>query len=110
MAQRIISQAILAGATFEALDDWQFQYTNKAGWFKLNDKASATGLLRTVSATDVTLSQEGPVPAGGTAGTTPTDFTAPPLVAKVKKGMRLSVRYRNPTGGTITVDGVAEYR
>lgn len=110
MAQRIVSQSIAAGATFDALDDWQFQYTPKSGWLKINDRATATGLLRTVTATDITLSQEGPVPAGGTAGQTPTDFNAPPLVAKVKKGQRMSIKYRNPTGGAITVDAVIELR
>ena len=110
MAQRIVSQSIAAGATFDALDDWQYQYANKSGWLKINDRATAVGLLRTVSATDRNLSQEGPVPAGGTAGQTPTDFNSPPLVAKVKKGERLSIKYRNPTGGAITVDVVVELR
>jgi hypothetical protein len=110
MAQRIVSQSIAAGATFDALDDWNYQYVPKNGGLKINHKASAVGLLCTIAATDRQLSQESAVPAGGTAGTTPTDFNAPPLIAKVFKGERLSAKYRNPTGGAITIDGVYEYR
>lgn len=110
MAQRIITQAIAAGATFDALDDWNYQYVPKSGALKVNHKATAGGLLCTISATDRQLSQESSVPAGGTAFVTPTDFTAPPLIARVFKGERLSAKYRNPTAGPITIDAVFEYR
>jgi hypothetical protein len=49
------------------------------------------------------------VPAGGTAGVTPTEQTSPPMVDDVMGGDRLKVNYENPTGGAITVDGIIEF-
>lgn len=104
----IYSQSVAAGAIFDPCDGWQNQYVDSNAVMKLNDRATAVGLVRSVQATNRTLFQEAPVTAGGVAGTTPTDFSAPPMIEKVRKGERLSIRYRNPTGGAITVDGVID--
>lgn len=100
----MVSQSIAAGASFDPLDQWQWQYTDRAGILKINHRATAVGLRVVVTATEVTIVQDSVVPAGGTAGQTPTDFNAPPIIEKVPKGKRLSIVYSNPTGGAITVD------
>lgn len=102
------TQAVLAGATFDPCDGWNNQYADGNGILKLNDNATAVGMQRQVQATNRTLFQEGPVASGGVAGVMPTDFNSQPMIEKVMKGERLSVRYRNPTGGTITVNGVID--
>lgn len=108
MPQRPYSQSIAAGATFDPLDSWQHQYTERPGVLKILDNATATGLRRVVTATDITIVQDAPVGAGGTAGVLPSDFNAPSVIERVPKGKRLSIVYTNPTGGAITVNGVAD--
>lgn len=97
------TQSIAAGATFDPMETSNFQYPEKAGIFKLTHQATAVGLLATVTAGARQLAQEGAVPAGGTSGVIPSDLTVPPLVERVGKE-RLSIRYRNPTGGAIIVN------
>jgi hypothetical protein len=106
--QKLFSQAILAGATFDPLDAWQYQYTERPGILKVNHRATAVGLRVVITATEITLMQDSNVPSGGTAGQTPSDFNVPPIIEKVGKGKRLSILYTNPTAGTITVDGSAD--
>ena len=109
MASLAFTQSIAAGATFDPLDTWNFQYVPKAGIIKLNHNATAVGLVATwTSGSDQKL-QEAPVPAGGTSGVIPSDFTVPPIVDRVNKGDRQSIRYRNPTGGAIIVNGNIDY-
>lgn len=99
------TQSIAAGATFDPLETSNFQYTKRAGILKINHQATAVGLLSTITSGTDQLTQESPVPAGGTSGVIPSDFTVPPIVDKVDKGDRLSIRYRNPTGGAIIING-----
>lgn len=103
------SQSIPAGGTFDPLEGWNNQTPTTNGVIKINHRATAVGLVATVSAQNRTLYQEAPVGAGGTAGTQPTDFTAPPLIEKVYKLEKLGIRYRNPTAGAITIDGVIDF-
>lgn len=99
------TSSIAAGATFDPLETSNFQYSARAGILKINHNATAVGLLATITSGTDQLAQESPVPAGGTSGVIPSDFTVPPLIDKVGKGDRLSIRYRNPTGGAIIVNG-----
>jgi len=108
MPQLTFTQSIGAGLTFDPLDGWNFQYATRGGKLTLMHKATAVGLLATFTATDRQILQEANVPAGGTSGVTPTVFTAPVIPATVQKGDRLSIRYRNPTGGAIIIDGVID--
>jgi len=97
------TQSIAAGATFDPLETWNYQYTKGAGLVKLNHNATAVGLLATFTSGSDQLLQEAPVPAGGVSGVIPSDFTVPPIIDKDGRGDRLSIRYRNPTGGAITI-------
>lgn len=104
MAQRTVSQLIPAGATFDPMDTWQYQYTDANGIIKINHQATAVGLRCQLTATEITILQDSAVPAGGVAGNIPSDFAVPPIIEKVKKGKRLSLLYSNPTAGAITVN------
>lgn len=109
MSQFPWSQSIAAGATFDPLDGYNNQVAPANGAIKVLHRATGVGLVAAIYAGNRQLLQEGPVPAGGTAGVTPTDFNVPPIMERVAKGERLSIRYRNPTGGALTVDGAIDF-
>ena len=79
------SQAILTGATFNPLTDWQYETPDFDGMIEIFSKATAVGLLVTISSAGDTLQQESPVQAGGTAGTTPSRLNTEPVVGRASK-------------------------
>lgn len=99
------SFAILTGLTFNPLTDWQYETPDFDGMIEIFSRATAVGLLVTISSAGDTLQQESPVQAGGTAGTTPSRLNTEPVVGRASKFQKIRIGYRNPTGGTITVDG-----
>lgn len=103
------SQSIAAGATYDPLDNWNYQYVPAPGLISILHRATAVGLVATIVSGSDQLMQEAPVPAGGTAGQTPSQFAVAPVSDPVARGDRISIRYRNPTGGAITVDGIIDY-
>jgi len=109
MPSFIWSQSVAPGATFNPLSNTNFQYVPRPGIVKYIHRATAAGLVATILSGSDELMQEGPVPAGGTAGQTPTEFNSPPIVDQVAAGDLQTVRYRNPTGGAITIDGIFDY-
>jgi hypothetical protein len=101
----IWSFAILTGLTFNPLVDWQYETPDFDGMVEIFSRATAVGLLETISSAGDTLKQESPVQAGGTAGSTPSRLNTEPVVGRAAKFQKIRVGYRNPTGGTITIDG-----
>jgi len=99
------SQSIAAGATFNPLQDWQYETPDFDGMVEIFSRATAVGLVESISSAGDTLKQEAPVQAGGTAGTTPSRLNTEPVVGRAAKFQKIRVGYRNPTGGAITVDG-----
>jgi hypothetical protein len=99
------SQAMLTGTTFNPLTDWQYETPSFQGMIEVFSRATAVGLIETISSAGDTLKQESPVQAGGTAGVTPSRLNTEPVVGRAAAGEKIRVGYRNPTGGTITVDG-----
>jgi hypothetical protein len=104
MPQRTVTQSIAAGATFDPMDSWQYQYTDTPGILKVNHNATAVGLRCQLTATEVTILQDSAVPAGGVSGVIPSDFTVPPIIERVPARKRLSLLYTNPTAGAIIVN------
>lgn len=100
------SQSIAAGATFNPLSDWMYETPDGNGVVEVLERATATGLVSAVTAAGQNIKQEGPVQAGGTAGTLPSRLNSEPYVGTVKRNQKLRVAYRNPTAGAITVDGI----
>jgi len=109
MASFAWSQSIAAGQTFNPMTATNYQYPPRPGMIKVLHRATAVGLVCTVVSGAAELLQEAPVPSGGTAGQTPSEFNVPPIVDRVNAGDLQSIRYRNPTAGAITVDGFYDY-
>jgi hypothetical protein len=105
-AQFSWSQSIAAGATFDPLVTWDYQNPDTDVAVEVLDRATAVGLLRVLKSGGQAITQEGPVQAGGTAGTIPARLNTEPQTGKGYAQKKLSVFYRNPTGGAITVDGM----
>lgn len=99
------TQSIAAGATFNPLTDWQYETPQFDGAMEVFSRATAVGLVETISSGGDTLKQEAPVQAGGTAGTTPSRLNTEPVVGRAYSGQKIRIGYRNPTGGAITIDG-----
>lgn len=99
------SQSIAAGATFNPLTDWQYETPNFPGAIEVFSRATAVGLVETISSAGETLKQEAPVQAGGTAGVTPSRLNTEPVTGRAAPNQKIRVGYRNPTGGAIVVDG-----
>ena len=99
------SQAMLTGTVFNPLTDWQYETPSFQGMIEVFSRATAVGLIETISSAGDTLKQESPVQSGGTAGVTPSRLNTEPVVGKAAAGEKIRIGYRNPTGGTITVDG-----
>lgn len=102
------SQSIAAGGTFSPLDSWNYETPPRPGVIKILHRATAVGLLATITSGADQLMQEGPVPAGGVAGQTPSEFNVAPIVDKIAAFDKQRISYRNPTGGAITVDGIID--
>ena len=101
------SQSIAAGAVFNPLASWDQETPSQDGVLEVIDRATAVGVVRSIKSAGDTIVQEAPVQAGGTAGVIPAIQTTTPSVGRASKFQKLSVNYRNPTGGAITVDGQA---
>lgn len=100
------SQAILAGGVFNPLDGWDYETPDTDVAVEVIERATAVGLVSTVKSGGLAILQESPVQAGGTAGTIPARQTTEPKTGKGFSSKKLAIFYRNPTAGTITVDGM----
>lgn len=105
MPRKVWSIAVPAGGVANPLAGWDYEYAPWPGTLEIVHRANATGLVATIVSGSDRLQEEDPVPSGGTAGQTPTTFNAPVLLDEFAAGDRLKITYRNPTAGTITVDG-----
>jgi len=99
------TQAILTGATFNPLTVSQYETPAFDAMIEVFSRATAVGVLETINSAGDTLKQEAPVQAGGTAGVTPSRLNTEPVVGRAAKFQKIIVAYRNPTAGTITIDG-----
>lgn len=100
------SQSILAGATFNPLETFDYETPDTDVAVEVLHRATAVGLVAVIKSGGMAISQESPVQAGGTAGTLPARQTTEALTGKGFASRKLSVFYRNPTAGAITVDGI----
>jgi len=99
-----VSQLVAAGAVFDALTGWQYETPDTDCMIEVIERATAIGMVSTLSTAGDTLKQEAPVQAGGTAGTTPARLQTEPITGRAPKVQKLRHFVRNPTGGGITID------
>lgn len=99
------TQSIAAGATFNPLENWDYETPDADVAVEVFHRATAVGLVSVLKSGGFAISQEGPVAAGGTAGVPPGRLNLDPQTGKGFSSRKLSVNYRNPTGGAIVVDG-----
>jgi hypothetical protein len=102
-------ESIEAGATYEPLNGWQYEYVPHGGVIKINHDAAAVAVVATITSGSDTLQERSPVPAGGTAGVIPSDLDTPPIVDEVAAGDRLKILYENTSGAAISVQGQIVY-
>jgi len=102
------SEAVLAGATFEPLTGWQYVYLPWPAEVNVLARATAVAVVNTYTSGSETIVEESPVQAGGTAGVIPSALNTPVQGWLAAAGDLLKLRYRNTSGGTITVDGIIE--
>jgi hypothetical protein len=108
MPQFNFSASVAAGATSTPLQSWQFRFPPRASLLELMVNASAAGLVMNLTTGAESIVQaESPVSGGGTAGTLPARLSTEPIVDKVDAGEEIVLTVRNPTGGAITLNGVA---
>lgn len=104
MPRLIFSTALGAAATARPLDGWQYEYLPYPAAVKVILRSTLATDRVTVTSGAETIQEESPVPAGGTAGVTPTDFNTPAVQWNGAYNDRLKILLRN-TGAASTVDG-----
>lgn len=108
MPSFIFTQLVLQGATFEPLTGWQYQYLPWPAEVSVMSRATAVGVTQVHTSGSETIVEESPVQAGGTLGVTPSSLNTPVQGWHAAAGDLLKLRFRNTTGGDITVDGIIE--
>lgn len=107
MPQLSFSNAMTANQLgYNPLTGWQFEYLPWPAAVKLLVRGTDVNTRITVYSGSQTIQERSPIQGGGTAGTTPTDFTTTPVVWMGSAGDRLKLSIDEVAGGTPTVDGV----
>jgi len=109
MPRLTFSQALGAGGSADVLSAWQYQYIPRPGILNVCLRSTVATDFFTLSAGSDSLAERQPVPAGGTAGQTPTAFNSPVISERVAAGDRLKLLLNN-TGVASTVDGFVDYQ
>ena len=108
MPSFIYSQSVAAGASFNPLVGWQYQYLPWPAEINVLSRASAIAMVQVFTSGSETIVEESPVQAGGTAGVTPSPLNTPVQGWHAAAGDLLKLNYRNTSGAPITIDGIIE--
>jgi hypothetical protein len=107
MPQLTFSNAMTANQLgYNPAAGWQFEYLPWPAAVKILLRATDVNTRVTVYSGSQTIQERSPIQGGGTAGTTPTDFTTTPIVFMAGAGDRLKFAIDEVAGGTPNVDGV----
>jgi len=104
----IFTRAVLAGATFNPLVGWQYQYLPWPAKVSVLARATAIAMVNVYTSGSETIVEESPTQAGGTAGVTPAPLNTPEQNWLGAAGDLLKLNYRNTSGATITIDGIID--
>lgn len=106
------SASVAAGATFNPLEvtgnTWKYNRAPYPGLVEVIHRATAVGMVVSITSGSDEVQQESPVSAGGTAGVLTGRLNVEPVTFSVDGGDTIRVVYRNTTAGAITVDGTIE--
>jgi len=108
MPSFIFSQSVAAGATFNPLVGWQYQYLPWPAEITVLARATAIAMVQVFTSGSETIVEESPTQAGGTAGVTPAPLNTPVQGWHAAAGDLLKLNFRNTSGAAITVDGIIE--
>lgn len=108
MPSFIFSNALVAGASFNPLDGWQYQYLPWPAEVTVLSRATAVAVVQVYTSGSETIVEESPTQAGGTAGVTPSPLNTPVQGWMAAAGDLLKLTFRNTSGATITIDGIIE--
>jgi len=108
MPSFIYSQSVAAGAVFNPLVGWQYQYLPWPAEVNVLSRATAIAMVQVFTSGSETIVEESPVQAGGTAGVTPSALNTPVQGWHAAAGDLLKLNYRNTSGAAITIDGIIE--
>lgn len=92
----------------DLLENWQYRYAPYAAAVKILLRSTTVGNRMTVFAGSTAIQQRSPVPAGGTIGVPPTEFTVTPVTFLAAAGDLLQLVCDEVAGGTPTIDGSVE--
>lgn len=104
------TQSVGAGATYQPLNGWQYEYTPMGGIVSYLIDATAVGVVATVTSGSDTLMERGPVSAGGTTGVIPSPLDVPEIIDEVAAGDRQKILFENTSGGAVIVNGRVDYK
>jgi len=108
MPSFIYSQSVAAGATFEPLTGWQYQYLPWPAEVTVMSRATLVTAVQTYTSGSETIVEESPVQAGGTAGVTPSPLNTPVQGWHAAAGDLLKLRFRNDNAAANVIDGIIE--
>lgn len=108
MPSFIFTSLVAAGATFNPLTGWQYQYLPWPAEVTVLARATAVAMVNVYTSGSETIVEESPTQAGGTAGVTPSPLNTPTQGWHAAAGDLLKLNYRNTSGGAITIDGIIE--
>lgn len=107
MPQLTFSNAMTANQLgYNPLSGWQYEYLPWPAVVKLLVRGTDVNTRITIYSGSQTIQERSPIQGGGTAGTTPTDFTTTAATFVGSAGDRLKLAIDEVAGGTPTVDGV----
>ncbi len=108
MPSFIYTQSVAAGATFQPLAGWQYQYLPWPAEITVMSRATAVGMTQVYTSGSETIVEESPVQAGGTTGVTPSPLNTPVQGWHAAAGDLLKLTFRNTTAGAVIIDGIIE--
>jgi hypothetical protein len=108
MPRLTFSQALAANTPVDVASSWQYQYIPMGGIINVCVRSTTATAKMTLSSGSETLAEQQPIPAGGTAGQTPTPFNSPVLTERVAAGDRLKLLLVDTAAST--VDGFVDYQ
>jgi hypothetical protein len=100
-----VAPIIAAGATYAPLVGWEYEYLPFPAHVRIICDATAAGIVATVKAGSETIVSECPVTSGGTVSVCRSEFAVTPIDFNAAAGDKLSMVFRNTTGGAQQVQG-----